>query len=404
MNPKRAAIIAVLACLVCAISSWPSAAPADQPNLAGRWTLNPSLSKMSEDVGFGMDMVNPNSNATGRDDPTGNPAMAAFRESEDDAARRDHLVNEVRRPPDELAITQTIDTIVIASGRGKPRTFNLDGREVAQTLGVVTVQASGRWNGPRLEVRYKVEQNRELRYEYSRSTNPDRLTVEIRFIERNGHDAVTLVYEPTRDDVPALPKAPAAAPRPPAAAGAPAGSAPNLGGLGQPPPLSRLGAPPQAPAPPVSLPQAAVATGPDAALAGLRQFGIVVEELRPQAAACGLTQAPLEAIVTKAFTDAGFKLLKDSDEETYVYVDIGTTNVNAGLCVSRYDVYLFTNTVATLSYQSRPALVQVQLLHEGGLAGGAPVPHGESVRANVKRAVDAFVSRIRTATERESKK
>jgi hypothetical protein len=373
-------------------------ASADTPSLAGRWTLNRTLSRIPDDVGFGMDMVPPPS-AAGSEDAPNNPAMANFRESADDAARREHLVNEVRNPPEELGITQTEESVIISSDGRKPRTFRTDGKESLQTLGVVSAPASGRWNGPRFEIRYKVEQNRELRYEFSRTASPDRLTVEIRFVERNGHDVVTLVYEPTRDDVPSTTKpTPPAAPRPPAAAGAP-----NLGGLGQAPSLLRPGAQTQAPPPAIAPPpaRAPVATGPDAALAGLKRLGIVVEELRPQAAACGLTQAPLEAIVTKAFTDAGFDVTKNSDEDTYVYVDIGTTNVNPTLCVSRYDVYLLTNTVATLSYQAGPALVQVQLAHEGGLAGGAPAPHGESVRANVKRAVDSFVSRIRTASSRK---
>ena len=136
---------------------------------------------------------------------------------------------------------------------------------------------------------------------------------------------------------------------------------------------------------------------PDAPLAGLTTLGMVVEDLRPAAASCGLTQAPLESIVRKAFTDAGLKIVPDSDEDTFVYVDIGTTSVNPGLCVSRYDVYLMTNTMARLSYQASPVLVQVQLLHEGGLAGGAPVAHGESVRKNVKQAVEEFASRIKAA-------
>ncbi len=309
-------------------------------------------------------------------------------------------MDEVRNPPEELSITQSEEAVVISGDGRKPRTFRPDGRDALQTLGVVTAPASARWNGPRFEIRYKVEENRELRYEFTRTAAPDRLTVEIRFIERGGRDTVTLVYEPTRDDVPAAPKpAPAAPPRAPAAGAPPTagGTAPpTLGGLGQPPALPRPGAPAQAPPPRLAPPPAPI--GPDAALAGLKQIGMVVEDLRPQAAACGLTQAPLEAIVSKAFTDAGIRVTKNSDEDTYVYVDIGTTNVNASLCVSRYDVYLFTNTMATLSYQSSPVPVQVQLLHEGGLAGGAPVPHGDSVRANVKRAVDQFVSRIRAAS------
>jgi type II secretory pathway component PulM len=127
---------------------------------------------------------------------------------------------------------------------------------------------------------------------------------------------------------------------------------------------------------------------------------MVVEELRPQAATCGLSQAPLEALVTKAFTDAGLKVLRDSDEDTYVYVDINTSSLSTGLCVSRYDVYLFTHTMARLSHQSSPVLVQVQLRHQGGMAGGAAATHGDAVRRNVTQAVESFASRIRAASAR----
>jgi len=73
--------------------------------------------------------------------------------------------------------------------------------------------------------------------------------------------------------------------------------------------------------------------------------------------------------------------------------------LSAGFCVSRYDVYLFTNTMARLSYQASPVLVQVQLLHQGGLSGGAPAAHGEAVRKNVKQAAEEFASRIKAVSK-----
>ena len=74
-----------------------------------------------------------------------------------------------------------------------------------------------------------------------------------------------------------------------------------------------------------------------------------------------------------------------------------TASVSPGLCVSRYDAYLYTFTTATLSYQTTPALVQVSLLHKAGIAGGAPGAHAAAVVRNVTQYVDEFVTRIRNA-------
>ncbi len=136
---------------------------------------------------------------------------------------------------------------------------------------------------------------------------------------------------------------------------------------------------------------------PDAELKGLTDIGIVVEDLSSQAAACGVSQAPLEAAAAKSLTDAGFKVRRNSDEDTYLYVHVTTASVSPGLCVSRYDVFLYTHTMATLSYQATPVLVRVSLLDRGGLAGGAPGTHGETVVKNVKQYVDEFATRIRNA-------
>jgi hypothetical protein len=112
--------------------------------------------------------------------------------------------------------------------------------------------------------------------------------------------------------------------------------------------------------------------------------------LSPQAAACGLSQGTLETAVSKRLSDAGFKILRNSDEDTYVYVNVITTSLPTGFCVSRYDVFLYTYTTAKLSYQETPVLVQVSLLHKGGIAGGAPAAHAEGVLrgcAGVRRSV-----------------
>jgi hypothetical protein len=136
---------------------------------------------------------------------------------------------------------------------------------------------------------------------------------------------------------------------------------------------------------------------PDAALKGLTKLGIVVEELTPQAAGCGLQHDAIETMVSKRLSDAGFTIVRYSDEETYIYVNVVTTSTSNGLCFSRYDVDVNTNTTAKLSYGASPVPVQVTLLHRGGIAGGAAAAHGDSVRRGVQDYVDQFSARIRAA-------
>jgi len=379
----------VAAMVVAAVAlGWaPRGTPAapDQSSLAGKWTLNRTLSQIPREVGFGMDLLSnagrsSDSGGRGGGGGTGSPAMVSFHESADDAKRREQLTDEVTSPSSHLTIAQTETAVTITDERGRSRTFHPDGKEEAAALDQVPVVTTARWDGSRLEVRYQVERNRELRYSYARTLDPPQLTVQVRFIERGGHDIVTLVYEPTRANEPALPdraappSVPQATPAAPSAATRPSDPAKAAG-----------------PASPAGVPR------PGAEFRGLTTLGVVVEDLSPQAAACGLTRAPIEAAVSKILSDAGFKVVRDSDEDTYIYVHIMTTNASAALCVSRYDTFLYTHTTATLPYQSTPVLVQVSLLHEGGISGGAPGAHADTVVRNVKQHVDTFVARIRTA-------
>jgi hypothetical protein len=86
---------------------------------------------------------------------------------------------------------------------------------------------------------------------------------------------------------------------------------------------------------------------------------------------------------------------RNSDEDTYVYVHILGATASPGLCVSRYDVYLYTHTMATLSYQSAPVLVQVSLFSKGGMTGGPPATQAEGVLKGVRQYVDEIAGRIR---------
>jgi hypothetical protein len=133
-------------------------------------------------------------------------------------------------------------------------------------------------------------------------------------------------------------------------------------------------------------------------LKGLTQLGMVVEDLNPEATACGLNQRTLETTLARRLSDAGFKVLRNSDEDSYIYVNINTAKLSTGLCVSRYDVFLYTHATATLSYQTTPVLVQVSLLHNGGIGGGAPADHAAAVVRGVQEYVDQVAARIRAAS------
>jgi len=138
---------------------------------------------------------------------------------------------------------------------------------------------------------------------------------------------------------------------------------------------------------------------PDIELKGITVVGVVVEDLSPQAAACGLNHDAIQSAASKILTDSGLKVVRDSDNDTYVYLNIITTSIPTGLCVSRYDAYLYTHTTAKLSYQDSPVLVQVSLIHEAGLAGGAASGHGDNVVRALKQYVEQFAARIRRANQ-----
>ena len=119
----------------------------------------------------------------------------------------------------------------------------------------------------------------------------------------------------------------------------------------------------------------------------------------PQAAACGVIQKTIESAVSKRLTDAGFRILRNTSEDTYVYVNVITTSPSNGFCVSRYDAFVYSYTTAKLTYQATPALVQVSLLHTGGITGGASSQHGDAVLRGILEYIDQFSTRIRDANK-----
>jgi hypothetical protein len=70
-----------------------------------------------------------------------------------------------------------------------------------------------------------------------------------------------------------------------------------------------------------------------------------------------------------------------------------------GLCVSRYDAFLYSNAPARLSYHDQPVLVQVSLIHRGGINGGAPSAHGQAVQHSLEEFIDLFATEIRNANK-----
>ena len=379
--------LAVLAALFVTQRSG-SAHAQEGSGLGGRWVLNRELSQFPREVGFTPNWISaprPGSAGGGGRDAAGSGASAAGAlpprpESEDDARRAQLLTWEVRTPPPQVTIVDTPGVVSITGARGEKRTFRPDGRDATVQVDDLPVVVNARREAGRLVVSYKLDAVRELRYTYARPQGETRLLVDIQFLERGKGDLVKRVYDPATDDeAPLSPgdRAPAqCAPAP----------APTPG-------HRYAGAPPAAGQP------AAFDQRPDAALRGLSKIGLVVEDLSSQAAACGLNQATIEKALASQLSNAGFTVSRNDDEDTYLYVDVLTNSASSSLCVSRYDVSLTSHAVATLSHQQAPVLVEVSLLHKGGLSGGPAPSHGQAVLRGIQEFVSSFVTRIENASK-----
>jgi hypothetical protein len=348
----------------------------DASDLAGRWTLNRGLSEFPREIGFNPDWQStggssPDSTTSGgrgRRGSTGGGGRGPFTsrpQSEDDAKRALQLTAEVRNPSPHLTIVETPTAVTITDDRGQSRTFHPDGRKEVLPLDGVPVGVTAKREAGRLVVLYSVEQGRELRYTYFRATDAPQLEVDVQFIERGGGDKVRRIYVPS--------------------------SATET--------MATPDAPPSRATPPQGRPAETFNQQPGAELKGLTRLGVVVEDVSSQPAACGSSQGALETAVSKRLSDAGFRVRRNSDEDTYVYVNLMTTSLPNGLCVSRYDVFLYTHTTARLSYQETPVLVQVSLLHKGGMVGGASAAHAEAILRGVQEYIDQLSAQIREANK-----
>jgi hypothetical protein len=364
--------------------------------LAGVWTLNRSLSEMPREIGFNIAWMPSPSGGPGQDAPPaggrgrrgsgggGNRGSAAPfstpRESSEDAKRLQLLTGEARNPPVRLMVVDTPAAVTITNELGQSRSLHPDGKQESIEIQGVLVPTTSRRDGNRLIVVYHVEPDREIQYTYSYSASPSQLVVDVQFLEHGTGDKARRIYEPGVDTDTAAPRttagAPSAPPAAPSSTGAPAGGVPATGSAHE-----------------------VFDSRPGAELKGLKSLGILVEDLSAQAVACGLNHDAIETALSRRLTEGGFSVRRNSDDDTYLYVNIMTTSMPNGTCVSRYDAFLYTHATANLSYRDQPVLVQVSLMHRGGIGSSAPVGHAAAVSRGLENYVDLFVTQIHDANK-----
>jgi hypothetical protein len=348
--------------------------------LGGVWTLNRSLSEWPPEIGFNVNWIP--SSSSGTDQSTGSTgggrgrrgsgggsrgatgSSSAPRESSEDARRLQLLTAEARKPPVRLMVVDTPSAVTITNELGQSRVLHPNGIEESFDLQNVPIFATTKRDGDRLVVSYRVEQGREVRYTYSHSASPPQLVVDVQFLEHGMGDKARRIYEPGVQSEATASTATFTTP-----------------------------ATPQPPA-------EAFDQRPGAELKGIKNLGILVEDLSAQAASCGLNHDNIEAALSKRLTDAGFTVRKNSDEDTYVYINVMTTTIpSTGTCVTRYDAFLYTHATAKLTYRDQPVLVQVSLMHRGGIGSSAQAAHAAAVTRGLENQIDLFVTQIRDANK-----
>ena len=345
------------------------------PDISGAWVLNAALTERPAEIGFNPEWAR---GAGGDERSGGGRGRRGESESPDDSTRVQQLTGEARTPPTRLTIVQKTDSVSIADDQGRSRTFHPHGRLDSLTIGMVPLPTTARWDGGSLVIVFDVATGRQVRYTFTPAANPERLSVEIRLLERGRDgDRVRLTYERpdarARDILSTSP--PPAVPPPAAGAAAPA---------------------PDAAMPPARPP----VLPPGSELRGLTTIGTVVDNLSAQGTACGLDQTKIKTSMAKILADAGFKADRFGNEESYVLLSVVTSRLPDGTCVSRYDASLVSQADATFPHLKGTVAVQVTLLHEGGMAGGSPAAHASAVVDALTKSVNSFVSQIRAAASR----
>jgi hypothetical protein len=363
------------------------------PPLGGVWALNREASTLPREIGFNVEWLQQptggGSNTSGGGTSSGGRggrrggggggggggaagggAFGTPRESYDDARRVQFLTGEARNPPTRITIVDTGAALTITNELGQSRTLHPNGQQESIEVGGVPLVVSTKRDGNAIVATYGVDKNRQVRYTLTPNADPRQVVVEVQFLEHGAGDKAKLVYEPGVDTETHASASPATAPSP---AGAPAH--------------------PATPTP------AGTDTRPGAELRGLTAIGVLVEDLGPQAQSCGLNHDALESALVKRLTDAGFTVHRNSDEDTYLYVNIQTSTLAGGVCVSRYDTFLYTHATATLSYREQPVLAQVSLIHRGGIGSSVPSGHASAVTHALENYIDLMVTQIRDANK-----
>ena len=360
------------------------------PTVGGVWTLNRAASELPREIGFNAEWLQqqpsgsdsapaPSSGGGGRRRGGGGGGGRSGgtgpynipRQSYDEAQQTQFLTGEARNPPARLTIVDAGSTITLTTELGQTRTLHPTGKDEAIEVGGVTLIETTKRDGDKVVVTYAVTKDRQVRYTLTPGANPARLTVDVEFLDHGNGDKAKLIYDGGLGT-----ETTGAA----AASGAPAGA----------------GVPGSRPA--ESTPPG-TDTRPGAELRGLKAIGILVEEFGPQAQSCGLNHDAVETALAKKLSDAGFVVQRNSDEDTYLYVNVQTSTVGAGTCVSRYDAFLYTHAAAMLTYRQQPALVQVSLLHRGGIGSSGPAAHGPAVTRALEDYIDIMVTSIREANK-----
>jgi len=75
----------------------------------------------------------------------------------------------------------------------------------------------------------------------------------------------------------------------------------------------------------------ASAQKPDAELKGITAVGLVVEEIGSQTLSCGFSRDTFEKAVSTILTAGGLKVLRNADEDTFLYVKVNSLSVPSGL-------------------------------------------------------------------------
>ena len=139
------------------------------------------------------------------------------------------------------------------------------------------------------------------------------------------------------------------------------------------------------------------ATAQDAALKGVTEAYVVIEDLHDTAAPCGVTEADPTTAATKALLDNGVGVA-DKPIRMILYVNVNTVYLeSARLCVSDVEVELYERLSATPRYSEQPVFGTFILADRAAMNFSGSANHGQRIRDNVFQLVEEIAVDIRLA-------